>query len=40
MAEVKVEAVDNLTKNSDLEMERDAFKDQSQRTADSLREVN
>ena len=39
MAEVKVEAVDSLSKNSDLINERDIYKQQQQSVSDSLREV-
>jgi hypothetical protein len=39
MAEVKVEAVDSLSKNNDLISERDYQKQQQQATSDTLREV-
>ncbi|KAH7624103.1 hypothetical protein Ndes2526B_g01358 [Nannochloris sp. 'desiccata'] len=38
MAEVKVEAVDSLTKNNDLISERDFYKQQQQSDSDALRE--
>ncbi len=39
MAEVKVETVDTLSKSNDLEMERDACREQAQQSAASLQEV-
>ncbi len=39
MAEVKVESVDNLTKNNDLTAEVDSYKQQAQQSANSVNDV-